>query len=362
MRIAFISDYNLQEASCLSTPLYSIMEELQGLVTCDWINDQAISIIRYFQEEYGVEYLNDDVFQANLNEMRTNLLKRYPYKVVFTDTMQNKSFSDLNCPVFFVASNAVSTIFQSLSSQKKYMFSTKRLSQYLMNNLDKMVTEGAVIVPDIPINVYAVNLRSRLDRRKHIISQFKGREEFDFTLLDAIESESAKLGLWKSLCLTVQKAKERKLDYFIFCEDDHIFTPHYNAAYLRKNIEGAFKQKSDILCGGIGGTDIAIPISKNRFCIGEFYCTQFVVIFSNLYDTILEYSFQEGDTTDGVLSVIAKSKMTIYPFVSTQRSFGYSDVTPQNNYYNIENYFRVTDDYLSKLHKISLHYNYPWSI
>lgn len=242
------------------------------------------------------------------------------------------------------------------------MFSTKRLSQYLMNNLDKMVTEGAVIVPDIPINVYAVNLRSRLDRRKHIISQFKGREEFDFTLLDAIESESAKLGLWKSLCLTVQKAKERKLDYFIFCEDDHIFTPHYNAAYLRKNIEGALKQKADILCGGIGGTDIAIPISKNRFCIGEFYCTQFVVIFSNLYDTILEYSFQEGDTTDGVLSVIAKSKMTIYPFVSTQRSFGYSDVTPQNNYYDIENYFRVTDDYLSKLHKISLHYNYPWSI
>jgi hypothetical protein len=75
---------------------------------------------------------------------------------------------------------------------------------------------------------------------------------------------------------------ERKLDYFIFCEDDHIFTPHYNAAYLRKNIEGALKQKADILCGGIGGTDIAIPISKNRFCIGEFYCTQFVVIFSNL--------------------------------------------------------------------------------
>lgn len=38
-------------------------------------------------------------------------------------------------------------------------------------------------------------------------ANFKGKTK-PFTLLDAIESESAKLGLWKSLCLTVQKAKE----------------------------------------------------------------------------------------------------------------------------------------------------------
>jgi len=193
------------------------------------------------------------------------------------------------------------------------------------------------------------------------MKQFEGREEFDLTILDAVEDKSPRRGLWRSLCMTVRMAKERGLDYFIFCEDDHIFTEHYSEQYLRENIAGAEAQEADMLCGGIGGTELAIPVSRNRFCMGCFCCTQFVVIYRRLYDSILNYNFVDGDTADGVLSAIAHSKMTVYPFLSRQRSFGYSDVTPQNNEYDIENYFKSADEYLGRLLKISLHYNYPWA-
>lgn len=45
------------------------------------------------------------------------------------------------------------------------------------------------------IPAYAVNLRSRTDRHLHIMLQFKDKDEFDFTLVEAIEAKSGRLGL-----------------------------------------------------------------------------------------------------------------------------------------------------------------------
>ena len=45
---------------------------------------------------------------------------------------------------------------------------------------------------------------------------------------------------------------------------------------------------------------------------------------------MLDYSFQDTDTADGVISKLATNKMVIFPFISEQRDFGYSDVTQSN--------------------------------
>ncbi len=45
---------------------------------------------------------------------------------------------------------------------------------------------------------------------------------------------------------------------------------------------------------------------------------------------MLDYSFQDTDTADGVISKLATNKMVIYPFISEQKDFGYSDVTQSN--------------------------------
>lgn len=220
---------------------------------------------------------------------------------------------------------------------------------------------GLMKIQKEPIQVYAVNLRYRQERRAHIIKQFEGRREFNLNILNAVEDSLPTYGLWKSLCKAVRLARDQALPYFVFCEDDHIFTSHYNEQYLRENIDGALSQEADLLCGGIGGTDLAVPVSRNRFCLGTFYCTQFVVIFQRFYDAIIRYKFEDDDTADGVLSVIAKAKMTVYPFLSRQRSFGYSDVTANNNIYDIENYFNLAETYLERIRNASIHYNYPWA-
>ena len=45
---------------------------------------------------------------------------------------------------------------------------------------------------------------------------------------------------------------------------------------------------------------------------------------------MLDYSFQDTDTADGVISKLATNIMVIYPFISEQKDFGYSDVTQSN--------------------------------
>ena len=45
---------------------------------------------------------------------------------------------------------------------------------------------------------------------------------------------------------------------------------------------------------------------------------------------MLNYSFKGIDTADEVISQLANNKMVIYPFISEQKDFGYSDVTLSN--------------------------------
>ena len=59
----------------------------------------------------------------------------------------------------------------------------------------------------------------------------------------------------------------------------------------------------------------------------------FVVVYKRFFNAILSYNFKDTDTADGVFSELSTNKMVIYPFISEQTDFGYSDVT-QNNQKN----------------------------
>lgn len=148
-------------------------------------------------------------------------------------------------------------------------------------------------------------------------------------------------------------------DIMIICEDDHTFTQDYSRDYLFANIIEAEEQHVELLSGGIGGFGHAVPVSANRYWVDWFWCTQFIVIFKPLFNKILEYDFQDNDTADGVLSVIAKNKMTVYPFLSIQTDFGYSDVTASNDRFKglISQHFQETDKRLAMIHNISHHFN-----
>jgi glycoside hydrolase len=113
-----------------------------------------------------------------------------------------------------------------------------------------------------------------------------------------------------------------------------------------------------LLNGGIGGFGTGVRVSAHRYWIDWFWSTQFIVIFAPLFDVILAYDFKETDTADGVLSKIVRTKMALYPFISVQKSFGYSDVSESNDSHpeRVEAYFEKSSKRLGYLHTVSQHF------
>ena len=180
------------------------------------------------------------------------------------------------------------------------------------------------------IPVYAINLPQRTERKEHLVRQFADRDEFSVTYVEAVMHNTGAIGLWESIKKSVRLAQSRNEDIIVLCEDDHIFTYEYNRNYLFDNLIDAFTSGADLLSGGIGGFGNATQIAPHRFQVDWFYSTQFVVISSKLYKDILQYEFKQNDTADGVLSLLAGNKQVIFPFISVQKDFGYSDVTQSN--------------------------------
>lgn len=208
---------------------------------------------------------------------------------------------------------------------------------------------------DFYLPVYVINLKDRIERRKHIKEQFQGKPEFELRWIEAVEHPIGAVGLWHSMVKAVQMAEHNEDDIMIICEDDHTFTPAYNNEYLLVNIIQANEQGSELLSGGIGGFGSAVPVSANRYWVDWFWSTQFIVVFKTLFQKILDYDFKDTDTADGVLSIIANDKMTMYPFISIQKDFGYSDVTRSNNDISglVNNLFQQSDRRLRLIHHIA---------
>ena len=58
---------------------------------------------------------------------------------------------------------------------------------------------------------------------------------------------------------------------------------------------------------------------------------QFTVIFRRFYQRILNSDQSEGYICDNYLSELSDNKFVMYPFISKQKEFGYSDITIYNN-------------------------------
>ena len=206
-------------------------------------------------------------------------------------------------------------------------------------------------------NVYAVNLSHRLDRRKHILKQFSDKKEFDLTIVPAIEHPKGTYGLWQTILQIVNIEFKKENEFFILCEDDHTFTEEYSLNLLSECIEKAKSLHADLLSGGYSWFDNGIQISDNLFWADRFNGMQFTVIFRKFYEAILNANFGEDVITDFSLSDITDRKFVIYPFISVQKEFGYSDVTPMNSESgHVDRIFKNSIERLNILHKVRSFY------
>lgn len=181
------------------------------------------------------------------------------------------------------------------------------------------------------IPTYIINLCERTERREHIVKQFSGRTEFDTVIVDAVKHEIGAVGLWKSIIAIIKMAADNDDDVIVICEDDHEFTEHYNRDVFIRNIIEANAQGVDYLSGGIGYFFLAVQVSEHRFWVNPSSATQFIVIYKRFFDKILNEPYDDNVIADILLSGMTGNKMVMYPFISMQRDFGYSDVTPAHN-------------------------------
>lgn len=202
-----------------------------------------------------------------------------------------------------------------------------------------------------------VNLPERKDRYNHIVKTFQLRKEFVYNVFPSSPHTTGSFSLW----ITIKKIIETVdpgLDFFILCEDDHEFTSHYSFNLLQNCIIEAQELNADILSGGVSWFKTGVQVSKNLFWVEKYSGLQFTIIFKKFYQTIFDATFNEFDQADYKISDLTDKKFVIYPFISTQKDFGYSDVTRRNHEERIvEKLFEDTSERFSLLRKVKDNYS-----
>lgn len=212
------------------------------------------------------------------------------------------------------------------------------------------------------ISAFAINLKSRADRRKFILSQFKEREEFRFFLVEAHKHDNGAVGLWITIRQILKDLVQPDDEYIILCQDDHLFTQEYSKEHLLYCIDEARSLHADILSCGVSGFTTAINVSQNLYWVEKFSGLQFTVVFRKFFRKILDAGFENINAADLKLCELTENKFFIYPFLSIQKEFGYSDITYHNNAKGIvEQGFRDSYEKVKVINAVSTHYQKKFS-
>lgn len=245
-------------------------------------------------------------------------------------------------------------------------FLTRKWGKSLSNNhltQNKIPSPLSFSYPPATLNyekfsvpVYIINLKGRNDRLEHIKKEFQDKSEFEVNIFPACKDKCGALGLWLSIRTIVSEAKRKEEDIIIICEDDHVFTKNYSKEYLFQQISIGYSIGADYINGGIADFENAIMVSDHLFRADMLRCTQFIILYRDFYDKILSAEYNELVLPDVLLSRISNNKMLIYPFISTQKDFGYSDVTSifNQNDGKIETMFTEAARRVENIRKLTL--------
>jgi len=300
-----------------------------------------------------MKYSAADYFMASLSK---NVILRHPFLAIQKDF----GYSDATCK------NNEKGIVESY-----FVFSDQNLLNSIkVKNLYKTLPKDAaedleyIDYNTLSIPTYVINLPERTERRAHIEAQFNGRPEFDVKIIEACKHEIGALGLWMSIRKIIEMAIDNHDDVIIIAEDDHQFTSGYDKEFLIRNIIEANDEGADLLSGGSGKFRNAIPITKNRYWVSHLLSTQFMVIYNRFFRQILDEPYDEKIVADLTYSRMTMNKMLLYPFVSKQVDFGYSDITAKHNENKglITNMFVESETKLKCIQDAYLKYNRETSI
>ena len=211
-----------------------------------------------------------------------------------------------------------------------------------------------------PLTTYILNMPDRQERKASVEREFgKARALFDISFVRPVENKLPRLSHWLTFRELAERARREQLPCFIFCEDDHVFTPDYSETLLKETLCQTDALEADILLGGVSWMDSPVQVRDHLFWLNRFNGTQFVIVFNRFYDRILGSRYDERRVvTDFHISSVSDNIFVAYPFLSVQKEFGYSDVTPSNGKEGyVDGLFKATSDGLRILDKVRNFYD-----
>lgn len=301
--------------------VHSLFKVSQNLIWTEGFTGAQFTIIfrPFFRQILEIDFLDSDSADLKLSQVSANIYSVYP----FISIQKDFGYSDVTWANH--TERRVDKLFDDCSNAIQYVLDSQEFYGFNTN-------PAAARFDDVVIPVYIINLPERTDRRQHIERQFLDKPEFAPEYINASRHSIGAVGLWQSIRRIVAAALENDESVIIICEDDHEFTPDYHRDILIGNIISAHRQGCDVLSAGTsGGFGHALPLDTHRYWVNHFLSTQFIVIYRKFFQRILDAPFDDTVTADNFLSLLTSNKMVVYPFLSTQRDFGYSDVTAVHN-------------------------------
>lgn len=313
--------------------------------------DVLLGGISWFTE--GIQITNNLFWIQNFSGLHFTVIFKSFFKTLLNTRLKDYDAADYH---FSLLSKNIFVVFPFIAIQKDFGYSDATEKNNAVGRIQSIFTQtskrleildsvktvflnaetDAKYIEDLNFDeltmpTYIINLPERTERLEHIKRQFANRPEFDIKIIPAYKNEVGALGLWLTIRKIIKMALENDDDVIIISEDDHEFTEYYSRDLLLQNIFEAHQEGASFLSGGTGKFNDAIPLTKDRYWIKHCLSTQFIVVFKKFYQQILDEPFDNTIVADLAYSRMASNKMVLYPFISIQKEFGYSDITALHN-------------------------------
>jgi len=315
-----IEEAKEKDASILSGGIHWYRDILQVSESIFWADKFTGTQFIIIFKKFFLDILRADFNEFDAADLKMSILtNKFFFIYPFISIQKEFGYSDAT-----IANNAkgrIDEMFKSCSENIKIMKDVSTFYKEIKIPIDIEYSQSRIAT-------YIIHTSNRIERQKHIKYQFLNKSEFDITIVEACKHPIAAVSLWQSIREIIIKAITANEDVIVICEDDHQFTEHYSKEYFFKNIIEAYYQGADYLNAGVSFFDFSVPVSENRYWMNHCLAGQFLVIYSNFFTKILDKFYDETVIADMTLSAMTSNKMFIYPSISTQKDFGYSDVTP----------------------------------
>lgn len=172
--------------------------------------------------------------------------------------------------------------------------------------------------------VFVMNLEHREDRLLKIIKVLAPIHEFDIhPFIVKGDKDDKFFDHFRQFQRMCRFADYQNLPYFIYCEDDMIFTSNFNLEQFTEDIKFCEQQKYDLLYTGLTAMQEPKRVTEGLIEVHNCLALQFTVVFRQLYKRILDWNFDYIQSwcrpeLDYILSENYTKKACTLPFMTMQ--------------------------------------------